>query len=385
MLPVSGTGSGVRRRRVRACHIIHSLQTGGAERVLVGLAQVAAAEGIDLTVISLMGASDYPYVAALRDTGIPVRVMSVASRWDPRILHRVERVISQVQPDVLHSHLKHADIVGAYVGSRLQIPLLSSLHLLEDAVSPVGRVKRRAGAEARNRTARFILPVSDHLRTWYLHTFPVDPERVRTLHNGISVPPPPPAAELDRRRAAFGIGEGSVTVAMIGVMRPGKGHMDLLAACTRLPDGTQINVVMAGDGPLRTEVEEAVASDTRLRHMVRLLGHRDDIDALLSVVDLVVHPSYADALPTALIQAIGSGVPVLAYGVGGVPEIVSDREGVVVPVGDLGALTRSMTEICADPARRATLGAAGRRRYEDEFTAARWAQRLRELYLEARS
>lgn len=93
----------------------------------------------------------------------------------------------------------------------------------------------------------------------------------------------------------------------------------------------------------------------------------------------MVHPSLA-ALPTALVHAIASRRRVVASGVGGVPEIVSEDAGVLVPAGDAAALARAAAGIAVDPDRRDWIGKGGRERSDEEFTAGVWAPRLRRLY-----
>ena len=113
-----------------------------------------------------------------------------------------------------------------------------------------------------------------------------------------------------------------------------------------------------------------------------MLGHRTDVMQLLDASDVLVHPSEADAFPTALIEAMAASVPVVATAVGGIPEIVVDGEtGVLVPGPATAAqLTAALEPLVTDAELRARMGAAGRARYEREFTVETWARRTRELY-----
>jgi glycosyltransferase involved in cell wall biosynthesis len=117
---------------------------------------------------------------------------------------------------------------------------------------------------------------------------------------------------------------------------------------------------------------------------VRLLGYRHDVPALMQVCDLVVHPTEADALPTVLLHAVAAGRAVVASHVGGVPDVIGDEGGILVPPGDPAALREALLTLSRDQGLRERLGAAGRRRFALEFDAARWAERLREVYEEAR-
>ena len=364
---------------IRACHVIHSLQRGGAEHLLVDLAAVAPEVGVHLSVVSLMPLEGHAYAGELRGRGVDVRGVDLPTRWDPRGLQRGAAAIAATAPDVVHTHLKHADLVGAWAAARLGVPMVSTLHLIEDAVSRVGRAKRWAAAQARLRRAARTITVSDAQRDWYLGAFPgADADRVVTVRNGVAPPPAVEPAERERLRAELGAGPDQVLAVMVGIMRPAKGHAELLDAARRLPDDGSITFALLGDGPLRGELEATAAA--RGGAPVVFAGFRDDVARVLAAADLVVHPSLAEALPTALIHALGAGVPSVASDVGGIPEVVTPEAGVLVPAGDGEALAREVADLASDADRRRALGAGARRRFDQEFDVRRWAERLRAVY-----
>lgn len=348
--------------------------------MLVDLATVAATAELELSVVSLTPTRTAENAIRLRALGVPLTEVEFSSRWDPRGLPQGTRAIIATRPDIVHSHLKHADLVGAVAARRLGVPLVSTLHLIEDSVPSRGIGKRWLAAQVRGRRAAATVAVSDALREWYLRAFPVDPRRVRTVRNGI-VAPVPDAAAAAAVRKSLHLAPEAVVAAMVGIMRPGKGHAELLDAIPHV--GGNIHFVLVGDGPLRHQLEFRAAALPPGR--VTFLGYRTDVADLLAAADLVVHPSRFDALPTALICALAVGRPVVASAVGGIPEIVTRDVGRLVPAGDLGALAAEVTALAVDPQTRAQLGAAGRRRFEAEFEAGQWVGRLRELYDEVRA
>jgi glycosyltransferase involved in cell wall biosynthesis len=276
--------------------------------------------------------------------------------------------------------MKHADLVGAFVARRLGIPLVSTLHVIEDSCRPLDRSVRWLAARARTRTAAWTVAVSDAQRCWYLDTFPVDPSRVVTVHNGVLDRPPMNDRRRQELRAALGISPNSLLATMVAIMRPDKGHAELIAAAGRVPPSIDIRFVLAGDGPLRPRFEAAARADRRTDERIVFAGFRPDIPDLLGASDLIVHPSLDDALPTSLIQGLASALPAVASDVGGIPEIVRPECGVLVPPGDVDALADVLTALAEDSETRRRLALGARRRFESEFDARIWAARLRQIY-----
>jgi glycosyltransferase involved in cell wall biosynthesis len=365
---------------LRVCHVIHTLAPGGAERVLTDLARAAPQADLELSVISLMPAAEHHYVRQLGELGVRVRSMDLLSRWDPRAFSRVLPLVRELRPDLLHTHLKHADLIGAFAARQLALPMVSTLHVIEERPAPLLRVQRWLAARARMNTADRTLVVSEAMRRWYLGTFPADPARVLTVHNGVMQPVLMVGAEeRDRLRERLGVPRGGVMATIVGLLRPGKGHADLITAAAELPATLDLHIVVVGDGPLRPALE-AMAGRDGVRGRVHFTGYRMDVPAILAASDIVVQPSLFDALPTALIEGLAAGLPAVACGVGGIVDIVTPDVGILVPPGDPAALARSLVELVGDPERRRQLGRAARRRFEQEFDAVRWVGRLRSIY-----
>ena len=199
--------------------------------------------------------------------------------------------------------------------------------------------------------------------------------------NGVAEPAPRRAPARGPRRARRRAGPGPCPHGLPdapreGARRPARG------AARHTPGGP----ARGGAGrrrPAGARIRERVALDPLLRDRVRVLGFRSDVDDLLAACDLVIHPSRADALPTALVSAIASRRAVVATDVGGIPDIVGHGVGELVPSGVPEALAAAVTALVADPQRRDERGHRGRARYEREFSATVWAGRLREVYAEA--
>jgi glycosyltransferase involved in cell wall biosynthesis len=154
-------------------------------------------------------------------------------------------------------------------------------------------------------------------------------------------------------------------------LAPIKGHGDLLEAAEQLVAcGIPFELWLAGEGPERAAIERRIG-ERGLGERVRLLGTVPHAELLGMYrdgrVDCVVLPSLHEGLSVALVEAMAHGVPVIATAVGGVPELLEDGAGILVPPSDADALTEALTRVLGSPTLRAELAHAGRRRVEAEF------------------
>jgi glycosyltransferase involved in cell wall biosynthesis len=376
--PEGGSGTPAARLPIiRVAHVIHSLGAGGAEDVLVHLASAAGAAALELVVVSLSPVDDPVHARSLRALGVAVVELDLG-RWDLRAVARLVTVLRQYAVDVVHTHLKHADLVGAAAAHWAGLPVVSTLHVIEDAPRrPIDRFKRFAGTAVRRRLAARTITLSRAQQRWY-RDLTGSSDNVVMVPNGVIDPGPLTPAEWQSIRNELSVDCASRLIVSASLMRPEKGHDLLLDAVASLPDHDVV-LALAGDGPLRDALVARTNRDVRLRERVRFLGYRRDVPALLAAADLVVHPSRADALPTTLIQALAAGVPVVATRVGGIPDIVGDEAGLLVEP-EAAKISDAIAQLLVDPDRRERIGAAGRARFLAMFEATAWALCLRATY-----
>jgi len=314
----------------------------------------------------------------LRELGIePIRV-PIDSLLGHRDRRRVRDHIASVQPDLLHTHLGYADLLGGLAARSLGVPSVSTIHVMEWGGSLREWVKHRLMFSARRHCAARVITVSEAARRRYLEASRDRPEHVVTVHNGIRAATEPGSGL--RLRSELGIDHEDIVLAMVTVLRPGKGH-DLAALAVRAlrERYPNLKLLVLGDGPGRTEIERqlGVAGDALV-----MAGFRDDVLAVLDGVDILVHPSRIDAFPTALLDALAARVPIVATAVGGIPEIVTDGEtGLLLdPPPSAEDLTDALRRLLDDPGLRQRIGERGRQVFDESFTAARWIGRLLPVY-----
>ena len=312
--------------------------------------------------------------------------------------------------DVVHSHTWYANMAGHLASLMHGIPHVVSAHSLEP-MRP-WKAEQLGGGYAVSsfvektayEAAAAIIAVSDGMREDILRSYPaVDPERVRTVHNGIDVGQWVRDEGTDVLES-YGIDPARPSVAFVGRVTRQKGVPYLLRAAARLPDDVQL-VLCAGaaDTPeLGAEVNALIDELRATRSGVVLIEKmlpRREVAQILSGATAFACPSVYEPLGIVNIEAMACGTAVVASAVGGIPEVVVDGEtGRLVPleqvqdgtgtpldperfVADFAA---ALTEVVSDPARAREMGAAGRRRAEEHFSWESIAERTLEVYRSVR-
>jgi glycosyltransferase involved in cell wall biosynthesis len=366
-------------RSIRIHVLIDTLGVGGAEVLLADFAAAAPLAGVELTVGYLKDVGAGHAADRLRAVGVEPRCVAIPPRLGLEAFRRVRRHLAQVRPELVHTHLGSADLLGGPAARSLGLPSVATIHSHAPPSTGRDRAKARMMTAARSASAARVIAVSESARTAYLAAGAA-PERVVVVHNGIVGRAEPGAGA--RVRSELGLGEHDLIAAMVSSLRPEKGHDVALDTVPALLDRfPSLRLVVAGDGPLRPSLERAAAP---LGDRVVLTGYRPDVMAVLDAADVLVQPSRADAFPTAILEAMAASVPVVATHVGGIGELVRDGVTGTLVAGPPApaAFAAALAPVLEDRTLRQRLGSVGRARFEQEFTAARWVQRLREVYVE---
>jgi glycosyltransferase involved in cell wall biosynthesis len=323
----------------------------GVTTYLLHVLPLLAGAGIDLTVCFLR--APHPAAAELRARGIRP-VFFDAGKWDPTVALRIAALARRNGV-----RLVHATGVKGTLAARIAARLTGARTLLHvhDLNDPGAALSAMQGLLAQPTDAAVC--VSQAVRELAETRYHVRPERVRVARNGIPLEALRRAAAgaRSRVRAELDIEAGRPVLAIIGRMHPVKGHRALLAM---LPDIVhrcpRALLLVIGDGPERPACEQLAHSLGMAQH-VRFLGRRGDVPRLLSAIDLVLMPSQSEGLGLAAIEALAAARPVIAFAVGGLPEVVVDGlNGRLVPPGDCEAFAGSVIETLQDPDRRFSYG-----------------------------
>jgi len=230
------------------------------------------------------------------------------------------------------------------------------------------------------------IPMSRDLERWLERTVRIGTGKIRQIYNGVDTDRfhPPAGAKEALPDTAPADGD-SFVIGTVGRMEPVKDPGTLIDAFAILVDamgsaGARLRLVLVGDGPLRPALEQKVR-DMGLATQVWFAGARNDVPAVLRRLDLFVLPSLAEGISNTILEAMASGLPVVATAVGGTPEIVSDgRTGTLVPPADAGEMARAMGRYAADRDLAQCHGREARARLENEFSLSEMVNRYLAVY-----
>jgi glycosyltransferase involved in cell wall biosynthesis len=211
----------------------------------------------------------------------------------------------------------------------------------------------------------------------------VSPARIRVIHNGVVIPPPLADDERERIRREWGIGSDELLVGAVANLKAGKGHDALVEVAAKTRDALpQARYRVVGSGPELAALQGAV-DGAGLADRFRFLGGDPDGRALLGAFDVVVHPSEAEGLPNAVLEAAAAGRAILATDAGGTREIVeSGATGVLTAIGDRDAIAAGLVRLGHDADLRLRLGAAARDHASRVFGMDRFVAETAAMYEE---
>ncbi len=366
----------------RILFVITTSDVGGAESFLEQLATRIDPERFAPVVCSLCPAGRVG--ERIADAGVPVESLGMAPAARlPELLggiRRLARIIDRHSIDLVQALLYRANMMSALAArlSRRRPPVVGG----QRSLTPMTGRKAALGARWTRRLTRRTVAVSEAVKRSMVAGEGVDAASIVVIGNGVDgerFRPGDRAAA--RRKLDLGLPAEALLVGCVGRLTDVKGFDHLLEALARgRREGAPLALAVVGDGPER-EALEALSRRLELTPYVRFLGRRKDVEAIYPALDVYVLSSLREGSPNVLIEAMACGCAAVATDVGGVPEIVEpERSGLLIPPGDPQPLADALVRLAGDPELRRRLGAAARRRIEEELTIERIIARHEELY-----
>jgi glycosyltransferase involved in cell wall biosynthesis len=289
---------------------------------------------------------------------------------DPRALLRLQEVLQQERPHVVHAHGQDASILAAMARQLSPVPLAITRHVLKEPSGSLRQVWRARMALWAMRRADAVVAVSEAAADQLSAMAGLPRPRIRVIPNGVEQERFRSAAAAAggvALRSSLGIAREQPVVLVPAALRDGKGHDVVLKAASILRQQCPgLRVVLAGCGEREALLRKRAAA---LADTVIFLGACDDMPAAYASCDLVLLASQSEALPTVLIEAAAAGRPVVATRVGGTAEVVvEDHTGLLVPPEDATALAAAALALLTDKERARDMGSAAQRHAEANFS-----------------
>jgi len=353
---------------------------GGAELVVFRMAEELRRRGHD--VLPMGPAKGVGWLGAkFREAGFAPRVFTLRRPVDPMCVRDLASQIRSDRLDLVHSHEFTMAVYGAAAARGAHCLHVTTMHGNQTMTAALRR--RIALRWAFRRTAATIA-VSADTRRQLCADLGLEPGAVEVILNGVPERPGDPAPI----RRELGLRRGEVLLVAVGNLDTRKGHIYLLQALQRLHaaglEAPWRVAIAGGRGGDQRERLEAFASEHGFRDRLHLLAQRDDIPDLLAAADVFVMPSLWEGLPLALLEAMLAGKAIVASNISGIPEAVRDeREGLLVPPGDVDSLAKALGHLLSDTALRERLGVEAAERAHREFTVEAMVNAYESVYRKA--
>jgi glycosyltransferase involved in cell wall biosynthesis len=365
---------------VNILQLISSEGYYGAESMLLALARTLPSLGCGSIVGVFRDARSHNGELETRaaQLGLQVEIVPCAGRWDWRTVGRIRKLLEANGVDVLHTHGYKADIYGYAAAWRKQVALVATCHnwpsrlLSMRAYAALDRLALRGF----DRVATASGPVMETLQRWH-----VPGHKLKSIPNGVDMQPFRESVPSLRNELSSGSGR---VVGFVGRLVPEKGGALLLTAAQAvLKAFPNTKFVFAGEGPARVEWEQSAAR-LGIASKVIFIGSRNDMPAVYASLDIVVLPSFNEAMPMCLLEALAAGKPVVATAVGAVPKVVVPGvTGLLCEPGDSDALSLAILRLLRDPELGRRLGNHGRAHVARHFAAEVVGRSYIGLYREA--
>ena len=343
--------------RVHVLEVVGNAIVGGMESCVMRLVERLPQERFAVTALCPF---ESRFTAGLRRRGADV---VIAPMSDDPTWSSIQMTCSLIRAgaiDVLHAHLPNAHVLAGLAGKLTAKPVLATIH---------GRQPSTTDLEVQRCTGTHLSVVSRHS---YFHALGlgVSPAQLSCIPNGVDtqtfLPGRHGAAGIRRQ---LGMADDAPLIGFVGRLSVEKGPEVFVRAALLLRSSLpSARLVLIGDGPMRGELEALIAA-LGLGQEVHLLGLREDMPAIYHDLDALVSCSHSEAMPLVVMEAMASGLPVVATRVGGVPEVVEQGEtGWLIGPGEFQGVAWALGHIFLRPGEAARLGANARQRVVDRFS-----------------
>ncbi len=364
-------------RRARILFLIHSLGLGGAERIVVDFAKNLDPARYEVHVCTMSDSLDI--AGELIDSRVRLHVLRKRGRFDLALVLRLAYLMRRLRPDILSMHCRNAFHFGTPASLLAGIPIRIAT---EHSVGLGGsRVLNRLAYRLSVYTWTATVAVSDYLKDVMNKTWSIPSKRIQVIHNGVDFSRIPDMSHQQLLRQLLNLPHDACIVGNVSTLRKEKGLKEFLdVAAALLASGVDAHFVIIGGGDLLDELQQH-ASDVGVRERTHFLGPRNDAPQLMAGFDVFLCTSEVETFGLAIVEAMYMAVPVVAFDVGSLREVVVDGEnGFIVSRGDSAGAAARVASLLMSKELRETIGLSASTTAEEKFSVQRMIRGYERLF-----
>lgn len=363
-------------------HIVYSFKIGGLENGMVNLINRLPRDRYRHVIIALTDA-DPSFCKRIQRDDVEVIELHKPPGQGFKLFPKVFRVLRRLRPDIVHTRNLAAlemSFPAWIAGIRCRIHGEHG----RDVDDPDGSNKTQQWIRRIYQTfIKHYVALSKDLEAYLTDTIGIADSRVSLVCNGVDAQrfSPSPTGRIALPESPFNAPELFVfgTVGRLQAVKDQIGLLRAFALLLKSSSSERARLMIVGDGPLRADLE-AIAKAEGISEQVWFVGERSDVANTMRAMNCFVLPSLAEGISNTVLEAMASGLPVIATRVGGNPELVDVKSGKLVPPSMPQALAQAMADYLREPEQAIAAGRAGRARIEAEFSLDAMVEKYDALY-----
>jgi len=367
-------------RKLHVLHLSAPTALAGAERVMLTFLKNFDRQRFSVSVGSYLNLNhqDNLFTKAVELLDIHLNKILIGRNNLLAELWQTIEIIKKNKIDLLHTHGYRSDISGFFAAKYAGIPIVSTLH----GWTPISRKLRAYEALDRCCLKKFdkVLCVSKAMHSALIQKGFSDTQ-LQYMHNAVDIDDSESSYDSTQLREEMGCSPQDTIILSVGRLSPEKGlKVLLLSFKERYSDMKNIKLIIAGDGPQRSELED-FANDLGIADQVFFTGHRKNVQDYYKIANLFVMPSFTEGFPMALLEAMQNGLPVVATNVGGIPDIIeSGVNGLLIKPGDVECLGDAMHFILSDNELASKFSQNAKETVKTKYVAGPWVTQIEAIY-----
>lgn len=364
-------------QRIKILHVVHSFNVGGLENGIINLINKSNEEHFIHEICCMTKSGD---AESRLEKSVKVHEMHKRRGNDWRMIPKLAKLIGELKPDIVHT--RNWGTIDGIVAAKIK-GVSSIIHgehgwNMDD---PLGRnFRRRMVRRILSGAVSQFVAVSEDIRRWMIDSIGIKDTKISKILNGVDTERFHPGNKSEARKI-LGFSEEDILIGTVGRFDPIKDQQLLLQAFSDLQgDGKEPRLILIGDGPER-KVLESVKEKLPCKDRIVLLGERNEIERILSALDIFVLSSKNEGMSNTILEAMAGGLPIVATSVGGNLELVTQgKTGLFFEPGDIRGLTEALKFYMEHEEERRLHGSNGRCKAEQHFSLNRMVQDYETLY-----